>query len=111
MAKALRTLYQRLHGLFRREKRDGELESELSSHVELHVEENLRAGMAPEEARRTNEIGLRMALGAKRSNVLWMVMKQPVQLSAEQIAIFARLYPMNARPVQSAAGRLIKESN
>ena len=43
--------------------------------------------------------------------VLWMVMKQPVQLSAEQIAIFARLYPMNARPVQSAAGRLIKESN
>jgi carbonic anhydrase len=43
--------------------------------------------------------------------VLWMVMKQPVQLSADQIGIFARLYPMNARPVQSAAGRLIKESN
>jgi len=43
--------------------------------------------------------------------VLWMVMKQPVQLSAEQIGIFARLYPMNARPIQSVAGRLIKESN
>lgn len=43
--------------------------------------------------------------------VLWMVMKQPVPVSAEQIGIFARLYPMNARPVQSAAGRLIKESN
>jgi len=43
--------------------------------------------------------------------VLWMVMKQPVQISSEQIGIFARLYPMNARPVQSAAGRLIKESN
>jgi carbonic anhydrase len=43
--------------------------------------------------------------------VLWMVMKQPVQLSAEQIGIFARLYPMNARPVQSVSGRLIKESN
>ena len=43
--------------------------------------------------------------------VLWMVMKQPVQISTEQIAIFARLYPMNARPIQSAAGRLIKESN
>ncbi|NTV09642.1 MAG: carbonic anhydrase family protein [Zoogloea sp.] len=42
--------------------------------------------------------------------VLWMVMKQPVQVSAEQIAIFSRLYPMNARPVQSAKGRLIKES-
>lgn len=43
--------------------------------------------------------------------VLWMVMKQPVPVSAEQIAVFARLYPMNARPVQSAGGRLIKESN
>ncbi len=43
--------------------------------------------------------------------VLWMVMKQPVPISPEQIGIFSRLYPMNARPVQSAAGRLIKESN
>ena len=43
--------------------------------------------------------------------VLWMVMKQPVPVSNEQIAIFARLYPMNARPIQHAGGRLIKESN
>ena len=42
--------------------------------------------------------------------VLWMVLKQPVNVSAEQISIFSRLYPMNARPVQSAGGRLIKES-
>ena len=43
--------------------------------------------------------------------VLWMVMKQPVPISADQVAIFARLYPMNARPIQQADGRLIKESN
>ena len=43
--------------------------------------------------------------------VLWMVMKSPVTVSADQIAIFARLYPMNARPIQAASGRLIKESN
>jgi carbonic anhydrase len=43
--------------------------------------------------------------------VLWMVMQQPVTLSAEQIDVFSRLYPMNARPVQQAAGRLIKQSN
>ena len=43
--------------------------------------------------------------------VLWMVMKTPMPISGDQIGIFARLYPMNARPVQSAAGRLIKESN
>lgn len=43
--------------------------------------------------------------------VLWMVMKQPVPISPDQIAIFSRLYPMNARPIQSASGRLVKESN
>jgi carbonic anhydrase len=43
--------------------------------------------------------------------VLWMVMKQPVPISVEQVAIFSRLYPMNARPIQQAGGRLIKESN
>jgi carbonic anhydrase len=43
--------------------------------------------------------------------VLWMVMKQPVSISPEQIGIFARLYPMNARPVQPLADRMIKESN
>lgn len=42
--------------------------------------------------------------------VLWMVMKQPMQVSSEQIAIFSRLYRHNARPVQSANNRLIKES-
>lgn len=41
--------------------------------------------------------------------VLWMVLKAPVQISAEQIAIFAHLYPMNARPVQPTNGRLIKD--
>jgi carbonic anhydrase len=43
--------------------------------------------------------------------VLWMVMKQPMPISVEQVSIFARLYPMNARPIQQADGRLIKESN
>jgi carbonic anhydrase len=43
--------------------------------------------------------------------VLWMIMRQPVPVSQAQIDIFARLYPHNARPVQQAAGRLIKQSN
>lgn len=43
--------------------------------------------------------------------VLWMVMREPLTVSAEQIATFARLHPMNARPVQRTAGRLIKQSN
>ena len=43
--------------------------------------------------------------------VLWIVFKEPIQLSSQQIGIFARLYPMNARPIQAPSGRLIKESN
>ncbi|WOB09344.1 carbonic anhydrase family protein [Piscinibacter gummiphilus] len=43
--------------------------------------------------------------------VLWMVMKNPVSIAPNQIDIFSRLYPMNARPVQASAGRMIKGSN
>lgn len=43
--------------------------------------------------------------------VLWLVMKEPVQASPSQLALFSRLYPFNARPVQASSGRMIKESN
>jgi len=43
--------------------------------------------------------------------VLWMVMTQPMQASPAQMALFSRLYPFNARPVQRTNGRVIKESN
>ena len=44
-------------------------------------------------------------------DVLWIVMKQPVQATVEQLNLFSRIYPMNARPIQATAGRVIKESN
>jgi carbonic anhydrase len=43
-------------------------------------------------------------------DVLWMVFKQPMQLSAEQVAIFSRLYRNNARSIQPSNNRLIKEN-
>lgn len=43
-------------------------------------------------------------------DVLWLVLKQPQQISPEQLAIFARLYDHNARPLQPSFSRLIKES-
>lgn len=43
--------------------------------------------------------------------VLWLVMKEPVQASPAQMALFARLYPLNARPIQAHSGRVVKESN
>jgi carbonic anhydrase len=43
--------------------------------------------------------------------VLWLVMKQPMPASPAQMALFSRLYPFNARPVQQTHGRVVKESN
>lgn len=42
--------------------------------------------------------------------VLWIVLKTPITLSAEQIATFAKLYPANTRPIQPTNGRLIQMS-
>ena len=42
--------------------------------------------------------------------VLWMVLKQPVTLSAEQLRLFAQLFPANARPVQALNGRIVRDA-
>ncbi len=48
----LRLLLLRLRALFPGDRRERELEEELSLHIELETEKNLRAGMSPTEARR-----------------------------------------------------------
>jgi carbonic anhydrase len=42
--------------------------------------------------------------------VLWVVMKEPIPVSDEQIEIFSRLHESNARPPQPDFNRLILES-
>src|SRR5215510_13129077 len=42
----------RLFGLFTRQQREREFAEELESHLSMHIEDNLRAGMSLEEARR-----------------------------------------------------------
>ena len=42
--------------------------------------------------------------------VSWMVLKTPVNLSAQQMAAFRKLYNGNARPLQPLHGREIRES-
>ena len=49
--------------------------------------------------RRTNEIGIRMALGAEKSGVLWMVMRESLMLVAVGVAI--------GIPAALAASRLV----
>ena len=51
-ARRLRAWSVRLLGLVTRRRRSAQFDAELDSHVELHVEENLRRGMGADEARR-----------------------------------------------------------
>jgi carbonic anhydrase len=39
-----------------------------------------------------------------------MVLKNPVTLSRDQLKLFARLYPNNARPVQLTNDRVVREA-
>src|SRR5262245_49456105 len=48
----LNDLRYRLRALFRREKMDRELDAELRFHIEKEAEKHVRAGLAPDEARR-----------------------------------------------------------
>src|SRR5262245_26468609 len=48
----LRALILRFCGLFNKRRKDRELNDEIESHLQLHIEDNLRSGMTPEEARR-----------------------------------------------------------
>jgi carbonic anhydrase len=42
--------------------------------------------------------------------VTWFVLKTPSEISASEIAVFAKIYPHNARPIQPTNGRAIAES-
>ncbi|HCY17331.1 MAG TPA: carbonate dehydratase [Curvibacter sp.] len=42
--------------------------------------------------------------------VLWLVLKQPTTVSAEQLKLFRQLYPNNARPVQPVNSRPIRDA-
>jgi predicted permease len=48
----VRAWFIRITGIFNKSKRDRELSDELESHLQLHIDDNLRAGMSPTEARR-----------------------------------------------------------
>jgi putative ABC transport system permease protein len=49
---ALRSFLARLAALFTRRRRDRELTDELESHLQMHIDDNLRRGMSPDEAHR-----------------------------------------------------------
>lgn len=50
--KRLRAWGWRLAGLFTNNRRERELADEIESHLQMHIDDNLRSGMTPEQARR-----------------------------------------------------------
>jgi predicted permease len=56
--RAPRAWLLRFANIFSKQRRDGELTAEIESHLQMHIEDNLRAGMTPEEARRQAAIKL-----------------------------------------------------
>jgi putative ABC transport system permease protein len=50
--KRLREWTVRFGGLFKKQRKDWELDEEIESHLQLHIEDNVRLGMTPDEARR-----------------------------------------------------------
>jgi carbonic anhydrase len=83
--------------------------------LEKHSEQRARAtldpaALLPADARYYTYMGS-LTTPPCSEGVLWVVMRSPVTASPEQIEVFSRLYPMNARPPQSAAGRRIMQSN
>jgi putative ABC transport system permease protein len=50
--RAVRVFFSRLSGSFASERRERELAEELRNHLQMQIEDNLRTGMTPEQARR-----------------------------------------------------------
>ena len=48
----VRAWFFRFAGLFNQQRRERELAEELESHLQMHIEDNLRSGMSLEQARR-----------------------------------------------------------
>lgn len=63
--RSLRAWIARVAGLFDGKRRDRDLRDELDSHLQLHIDDNIRAGMTPDEARRMALVKFGAFEGAK----------------------------------------------
>jgi putative ABC transport system permease protein len=75
--KTLWRVWARVTGLFRKDWRDREMAQEFESHVQMHIDDKVRAGMSPEQARREALVkfgGMEAAKESVRetSRLLWI---------------------------------------
>jgi len=64
----LNAFVARLRGLFQPQRLDGDFAAELESHLAMHIDENIRAGLSPAEARRQALIRLGGAEQTRQSH-------------------------------------------
>ena len=69
--------WSRVAGLFGRKRRESEMAQEFESHLQLHIDDNVRAGMSPEQARREAQLkfgGMESTRESMRetSRLLWI---------------------------------------
>ena len=96
----MRTVREQISRSLRNERLGASLSSVFGLLATVLAVIGLYGVMAYTVARRTREIGIRMALGAQQENVLWMVMKEVLTLIAA--GVFVGL------PVALVLGRLIQ---
>ena len=96
----MRTLGEQINRSLRNERLVASLSSVFGLLATVLAVIGLYGVMAYTVARRTREIGIRMALGALQENVLWMVMKEVLMLIAAGVLV--------GLPVALALGRLIQ---
>ena len=63
----VRALIVRLGGVFGSSRREREMAAEFASHLEMHIDDNIRAGMSPQEARRQALVRFGSMEGAKET--------------------------------------------
>lgn len=67
------------------------------------------AGLLPHDTRYYTYRGSQTAPPCSEG-VAWFVLKTPVDISADEISAFAKLYPHDVRPPQPLNGRVVKAS-
>jgi putative ABC transport system permease protein len=88
---SLRSLLSRIAALFTKPRADRDLDAEMQSHLALHIEDNLRRGMTPQQARREALIklgGLEQTKQAvrERRNLPWLeTLLQDVRFGARML--------------------------
>ncbi|MGD0778974.1 MAG: FtsX-like permease family protein, partial [Candidatus Solibacter sp.] len=96
----VRTINEVIHGLLQHDRMFAFLASVFGLLALLLTSIGIYGVVAYQVTRRTGEIGIRMALGAQRADVLWMVMRETLLVLAAGAAI--------GLPAAIAAGRVLR---